>query len=108
VLLQTLYLRKLILRGDYMTMQHLTPTEVEFADRGKAWYTTRIKSQVESQHQGQVVAIDIETGEFEVGENTLSAAKKLLARFPQAQMWFERIGHVAVHKVGFAGSTIKS
>jgi hypothetical protein len=91
-----------------MTMQHLTDTEAEFADRGKTWYETRIKAQVNPQCQGQVVAIDVETGEFEVGENTISAAKKLLARLPQAQMWFERVGYVAVHKVGFAGSTIES
>jgi hypothetical protein len=51
---------------------------------------------------------DVDTGEFELGENTLSAAKRLLARFPESQMWFIRVGHIAVYRVGFAGSTLES
>jgi hypothetical protein len=41
-------------------------------------------------------------------DNTLSAAKRLLARFPESQMWFVRVGHIAVYRIGFAGSTLEA
>jgi hypothetical protein len=41
---------------------------------------------------------DIETGAFEVADESLVAAKKLLARVPDAQIFGIRIGHLAVHR----------
>jgi hypothetical protein len=35
-----------------------------------------------------------------VAEDTLLAADRLLARCPEAQIWFVRIGHPAVHRFG--------
>ena len=39
----------------------------EFARRGQAIYEQKVRSQVEEGNRGRIVAIDIETGEFEVG-----------------------------------------
>jgi hypothetical protein len=91
-----------------MTMQSLKYPQEEFARRGQAWYETLVRSQVDPDHQGEIVAIDVDTGEFELGENTLSAAKRLLARLPDSQMWFVRVGHIAVYRIGFAGSTLEA
>jgi hypothetical protein len=38
------------------------------------------------------VAIDIETGDFEVGDERRMAWEGLYARRPDAQIWIERIG----------------
>jgi hypothetical protein len=91
-----------------MAMQHLKYSQDEFERRGQAWYETRVRSQVDPMHQGEIVAIDIDTGEFELGKNTLSAAQRLLSRHPESQMWFVRVGHIAVDRIGFAGSTLES
>ena len=56
-------------------------------------------AQAEDNH-GKIVAIDIETGAFEVAKDSLTASDQLLARLPDAQIWFVRIGHRAVHRVG--------
>ncbi len=72
----------------------------EFARRGTDIYERQVRAQVEAGNQGKVVAIDIETGLFAVGENVLTAAHRLLARCPAAQPWFIRIGHRAVHRFG--------
>ncbi|MCU0536526.1 MAG: hypothetical protein MUD14_21775 [Hydrococcus sp. Prado102] len=64
-----------------------------------------MRSQVEDGNRGKIVAIDIETGAFEVAKNSLTASDHLLDRYPDAQIWFVRIGHRAVHRIGFAGST---
>ena len=44
-------------------------------------------------NQNKIVAIDIETGSFEVAEDLVTAAKHLSARVPDAQTWFVRVGH---------------
>jgi len=46
------------------------------------------------------VAIDIETGAFEVADDLVAAAKQLSARVPDTQTWFVRIGHSAVDHFG--------
>mgnify|MGYP001178273310 CR=1 FL=1 len=38
----------------------------EFAQRGDRWYETQIRQKVEAGNYGKIVAIDIETGAFEV------------------------------------------
>jgi hypothetical protein len=71
----------------------------ELSQRGKALYESQIRSQVEADNHGKIVAIDIESGDFEVDEDTLVASDRLLLRHPDAQTWFIRIGHRAVHRL---------
>ena len=42
----------------------------------------------------------MDTGAFEVADDTLAASQRLLARHPDAQIWCVRIGHPAVHRFG--------
>ncbi len=72
----------------------------EFARRGHAIYQSQVRSKVESGNFGKIVAIDIDTGAFEVADNSLTAAKQLLKRYPDAQIFGIRIGHRAVHRFG--------
>lgn len=84
-----------------MTTRQPRYSKEEFAQRGNALYDAQIRSQVEAGNHGKIVAIDIETGAFEVSDDSLSAAKKLLQRYPDAQIFGIRIGHRAVHRFGF-------
>ncbi len=59
-------------------------------------YEPQIRQQVEADPVDQIVAIDIETGAFEVDEDNLAASDRLLARCPDTQTWFIRIGHRGV------------
>ena len=72
----------------------------EAARRGEAIYEKRVKPQVEKDNIGRIVAIDVHTGNFEVEDDILAASERLLARCPDAQAWFVRIGHRAVHRFG--------
>ena len=81
-----------------MTTQQPRYSKEEFARRGNELYERQVRSQVEDGNEGKVVAIDIETGMFEVAEDTLTASHRLLARCPDAQTWFVRIGHRALHR----------
>jgi hypothetical protein len=71
----------------------------EFARRGEQLYQ-QLRPQLEPGNHGKIVAIDIDTGVFELAEGTLAAADRLLARYPEAQIWFVRIGYRAVHRLG--------
>ena len=70
----------------------------EFAERGDLIYQTQIRPQVEAGNHGKIVAIDIETGDFEVANSTILAVDKLYERKPDAQAWGIRIGHRAVFR----------
>ena len=72
----------------------------EFARRGNELYESQVRSQVEEGTYGKIVAIDIETGAFEVADDLVTASKQLSARVPDAQTGFIRIGHLAEDHIG--------
>ncbi|WP_416668249.1 hypothetical protein [Egbenema bharatensis] len=83
-----------------MSVRHPRYEKEEFARRGDRLYESQVRSKVEADHYGRIVAIDIETGAFEVADDILSATGKLFKRLPDAQPWIVRIGHRAVHRFG--------
>ena len=75
-------------------------SKAEHARRGAELYEQQIRSQVEAGNEGKIVALDIDSGTFEVAEDTVTASERLLTRCPDAQIWCVRIGHRAVHRFG--------
>ena len=73
----------------------------EHARRGAQLYEKQIRPQIEADNHGKIVAIDVDSGDFELADDLLPAANRLLARRPDAQIWFVRIGHRSVHRFGF-------
>jgi hypothetical protein len=83
-----------------MTVRQPLYSKEEFTRRGDKIYESQVRQQVEEGNHGKIVAIDIETGAFEVADELLVASKRLLSRLPDAQTWFIRIGHPAVDRFG--------
>ena len=83
-----------------MTRPQPRYSKEEHARHGTALYEQHVRPQVEAGYQGKVVALDVDTGAYEVGEDTLTACQRLLARYPDAQIWCVRIGYPAVHRFG--------
>lgn len=83
-----------------MTVRQPRYSKEEFARRGDEIYESQVRQQVEENNHGKIVAIDIETGAFEVADDLLAASKHLLVRLPDAQTWFVRIGYSAVDHFG--------
>lgn len=86
--------------GHRLTVRKPRYSKEEFARRGTEIYDRDIRPHVEAGSKGKIVAIDIETGAYELGEDILTSSDRLLARFPDAQIWFERVGYPAVHRIG--------
>jgi hypothetical protein len=73
----------------------------EIARRGQDLYERRIRPLVETaDNLGKIVSIDIETGNYEVGDDILELSARLQLKFPTAKIWAERIGFNAVYAVG--------
>lgn len=83
-----------------MAVRQRRYSKEELARRGQQLYESGIQQQVEVGNDGKIVAIDIETGEFEVAENVVPATNRLFERLPDAQPWIIRIGHRAVYHFG--------
>ena len=76
----------------------------EFARRGDEIYNRDIRPQVEADNQGKIVLIDIESGAWEMAADEMTAANRLDARVPDAQVWMVRVGYPYIYRFG-AGRT---
>jgi hypothetical protein len=83
-----------------MTVQQPRYSKEEFAQRGDVLYESQIRSQVEEGNEGKIVAIDLETGAFEVDASEIAACDRLEASHPEAQIWMVRIGSRHVRRFG--------
>ncbi|MBI3802063.1 MAG: hypothetical protein HY268_34475 [Deltaproteobacteria bacterium] len=72
----------------------------EFARRGQEIYERAIRPRIESGNEGKFVAIDIETGAYEMDADDYTATERLLARTPEAQIWLLRVGHPTAYRIG--------
>jgi hypothetical protein len=86
-----------------MTVRQPRYSKEEFARRGDEIYESQIKPQVEADNHGKIVAIDLDTGAFEVDQSEIAACDRLEAKYPDAQIWIVRIG--ARHVRRFGGRT---
>jgi hypothetical protein len=89
-----------------MTIRQPRYSKEEFARRGDEIYESQVRSQVEEGNRGNIVAIDLETGAFEVDASEIAACNRLEASHPEAQIWIVRIGSRHVRR--FGGRTKKT
>lgn len=83
-----------------MTLRQPRYSKEEFARRGGEIYEAQVRQQVEQGNHGRIVAIDIETGSFEVADTPMEAVDRLYEHVPDAQPWVIRIGYRAVFRFG--------
>ena len=78
----------------------------EIARLGKEIYRRDIQRQVEADHAGEVVAIDVDSGDYALGANAIAAAERLRNQRPGAQVWLMRVGHRTLYR--FGGSSLRT
>ena len=67
---------------------------------GEAIYHDRIRSLVEADHKGKIIAIEVDGGEYEIAETALIASRKLRERVPDAETFSVRIGYPTLRTMG--------
>jgi hypothetical protein len=79
-----------------MSIREPRYSKEEFARRGNEIYERDIRPVVEEGNKGKIVAIDIETGMYELGASVRESSERLYARRPDAQVWAVRVGYKAL------------
>ena len=75
----------------------------ETARLGREIYKQAVLPQVETDHFGEYVAIDVETGDWAIADSTSVAIKRLRVRRPDAvDILCERVGYRALRSFGGA------
>ena len=68
-------------------MAHTDYTPQEISARGKTLYETKLKAQPEPEHIGKYLVIDIETGDYEMGEDDFGVSQRATRKILQGQIW---------------------
>ncbi len=87
-----------------MTMPTRRPRE-ETARLGEEIYERDIRSQVEKTHRGKIVAIDVDSGNYAIGDMVVTAAKRLREQRPDADVWSVRVGYRTLRS--FRGGSLR-
>jgi hypothetical protein len=90
-----------------MTRFDLTGKEI--AERGRALYESKIRSIVETEENiGKMVIINVETGEYAVGETGLQESRAMQTPQNDAPLYGIRIGYRVSATIGGVMERVKS
>ena len=78
----------------------MTEAGQQIGQRGQALYDQTIKAQVEEGNHGKFLILDVNSGDYEIDPEDLTASERLLARRPDAVLFGVRIGHRAAYRLG--------
>jgi hypothetical protein len=82
-----------------MTSRQPRHSREEFARRGQEIYDQIIRPTLRPEDENKFIAIDIESGNYEMDPNDYTAVERLYKRLPDAQPWLMRVGHKAAYSV---------
>ena len=60
---------------------------------GRAVFERVVKPKLTAADDGKHVALDVESGEYEIGDDEFAVSRRLLVRVPAAQFWDTRVGY---------------
>jgi IMP dehydrogenase/GMP reductase len=86
----------------------MTPTQrryskEEIARRGDALVARKVRPNLTAADEDKFVAIDIETGEYELDRSEMKAAGRLRKRLPDSQIWLVHVTLGYLHRFGGQG-----
>lgn len=71
----------------------------DFDRRGMELFARQIQPQLRPEDDGKYVAIDVNSGDYELDADDYTAFARLRARRPDAEMWLERAGYPTAYKL---------
>jgi hypothetical protein len=78
------------------------PSREEVAARGRAIYEQQIRPRVEPAHVGKFLVIDVDTGDYLMGEDDVALMEQAAAIHPPHSLYGMRIGHRTMGQIGGA------
>ena len=81
---------------EYMGIQ-LSPNQI--SERGQKIYQEKLKPILEPSQNGKFAAIEVEVGEYFLGDTVLEVLEKAKKSFPQSIFYTVRVGYDGVYKM---------
>lgn len=75
-------------------------TKDEIARRGREIYERDIRAEVEREHDGEFLVVDVATGDYAVGEDDEEVFDRAEAKNPEGLFYLLRVGRSAAHRIG--------
>ncbi len=72
---------------------------------GKEIYRERIKHLVEPHEKGKFIAIDVESGDYEIADKLITASHRLRERRPESVRFGGRVGYTSAYRIGWREQT---
>ena len=76
----------------------------EFARRGDALVEAKVRPHLTAADKDKFVALDVETGEYELDKNEMKAVERLRKRVADPQIWLVHVTLGYLHSFGGHGS----
>ncbi len=81
--------------------------EKSISERGQEIYNVKLRALVETEENiGKIISIDVESGDYEIADDLVTAGKRVQERHPGAKIYGKRIGYNAVFAIG--GSLVRT
>jgi len=76
------------------------PSPEERYKRAEEIYQERLKEKLEETYWGKIVAIEIESEDYFLGEDEVEAYEEAIKKYPDKTFCFLRVGYPATHFIG--------
>ncbi|MFZ2070969.1 MAG: hypothetical protein WAV32_05145 [Halobacteriota archaeon] len=68
----------------------------ELVEKGKEIYA-KVKDKLEPEHKGEIVAIEVKSGDYFLGNSVVEADRKARKKYPDEVFYFGRVGYRTLH-----------
>ena len=77
----------------------LSPEQV--SELGREWYNSKIKHELRDGQLGMDLAIEVTTGEYEIGTHGIEVTERLHERITDAEVYLMKHGSFVTMSIGF-------
>jgi len=67
-----------------------------------------LREQLEPAHNGKYIVIDVDSGDYEMDADHMTASNRAAAKRPGARLYATRVGSTAIGRIGRSSSPIRS
>ncbi len=82
------------------SMAQSAAAKPSIGDRAEALYNARIKRELNDEQLGKFLAVEVNTGEYEVGDDALAAMTALHERIAHAEVFLMKHGSMHAYTLG--------
>jgi hypothetical protein len=75
----------------------------ELAALGQDIFDRQVRPALRPEDDGKFVAVDVESGDYEINEDDYAAVARLRSRKPAADIWLMRAGFPTTYRIGAIG-----